>query len=141
MANNGDWFGKATKGLERILPHFGTYKTIRPNFKANNTKCENFDYAGIELITDSIIADNLKEHINTELNKENGIYAHIRFLEWGTEKNGKYKYVAEIIPNKNVKPTDYETVTKDYFKRLPKVIKNFTMKNCPEKRRDMKQSL
>lgn len=90
---------------------------------------ESIEYAYIELTTTNKIAGSLEEEANSQLLESGGFRAQLEFTELNKVKNGKYRYSVEIIPRDYVPIGEFEKVTEEILRALPKIIKNYRMKN------------
>jgi hypothetical protein len=93
------------------------------------------DYATIDLETAVELAMGLEEEINSELTKENGMRAYMRFIGHslvGFNKKGDEitRYMVEIVPyNEKVSDDELLDISREYLHRLPKVIRNYRKKH------------
>lgn len=123
--------------LVSYLSYFGEVKFRPCRFPRKNgveVDGEGIDYASVELVVSEPIAKGLEEFINSHLGVNSGARASMKFVALGSRVDGKYRYAADIIPNKDVPYHEREDATEDYIQRLPKVIKNFRHLN-PSKSR------
>jgi hypothetical protein len=88
------------------------------------------DYPAIELIAEQKFKDGLDHHINSNLNEEKGGHrAYLRFIALAEEKNGKFLYLAEVIPQDNVPLREVKDVFKNYLRSLPRTLDDFRQKH------------
>ena len=74
--------------------------------------------------------EHLEANINSNLSRENGFEAHIRFIDRKEDgKGGRFEYVAEIVPYKEVRRERWKEVTDHFLHSLPKTIRNFLITN------------
>ena len=116
---------ECVRKLLEYLSHFGQAKFLKPDF----TNPKTIDFAGIELITTEPIAKGLVSEINSHLTIECGSRAFLRYITYSEIKDGRYKYVAEILPYSFVHRKDWMSVTEDVLRILPRIIRNYRMKN------------
>ena len=138
-----DWFKAYTEKLRKYLHTLGDYSFEQPNFY----NIKDFNYAALELTTTRKIEKSLIDFVNSKLNEQNGVPAYARIIEWDEQEKGKYKYVVELVikdaeeyfQNQRDfedikylpinKQQEYESITKDYLRKLPNVLKDYHMKN------------
>jgi len=120
-----DGMSKSAKKTLGFLQRLGTVKYYNYDFTG-----ERPDYASIEIHTTRKIAEHLEASINSNLNRENGFEARIRFIDRKEDgKGGRFEYVAEIVPYEEVRRERWKEVTDHFLHSLPKTIRNFLITN------------
>tara|TARA_Y100000310_G_C20562002_1_gene753521 strand:+ start:436 stop:825 length:390 start_codon:yes stop_codon:yes gene_type:complete len=124
---------KNQRRLLNYLSNFGFAKYRDYEF----SNPEKFDFAGIEFIATEKITNGLLNEINSKLTIEAGYPAQLVSTIWGELEDEKFKYMVEIRPNPEVPRKEWEEITERTLASLPKIIKNYIMKN-PSKNRKRK---
>jgi hypothetical protein len=99
---------------------------MRAEFSSYDFSGEGLNYATISFISKEGLKGNLEEWIGCRLNPEmTGVRASLRFIQYHESRDGRFWYVAEVVPLEGVERREWDVVTEDFLHRLVPVLKSF----------------
>ena len=93
-------------------------------------------WACITLETRKFIVKDLEKFISDKMSDEGGYSASLEFIEESDLGNGRFKYMAEIVPDKKIRQDEARRESIYHFLHsLPRFIRDFRQKNPARERK------
>ena len=120
--------GKKTSSPDKIIRILKEYHISATYYPCDFTSETN--YARFELTTKKEIAKGLEATINSNLKLQKNKFITIRTIDTKTIKEGKlYRYVLEIVPDKNLNSNRKTYETEEFLRDFPKDLKSYLKMN------------
>ena len=126
------------KNLKKYLSHFAHQIEFIEDEKVNK---HGYRYVGIEFIANELIAKEILNGINKELNEQNGKQLILTMQKHGEDYPGnKYLYEALLTPREHLGENAYKDLLKGEMPGIGKAIKNiiYNHASCKEKVREIR---
>ena len=101
---------------------------LHTEYKPCNFNDMNHEYATFEIESPQKFAEGLEKELHSYFNSQNGDETNIRFIATKSLENNRFRYIAEIYPDRRFNKAQLEGATNKFLHSLPKAIKNYLRK-------------